>query len=137
MPAALAAQETGRIVGRVVEAGQGAPIAGAQVQITGTDIHTVSAIDGRYTLQNVPVGQVSITARMLGYAPKTVTGLVVTSKDVVEQNISLATVGGAAGGSRGHGRGGEGLDQLRARHPEELDQRRQLDQRRADREVAR
>ncbi len=91
MPAALAAQETGRIVGRVVEAGQGAPIAGAQVQITGTDIHTVSAIDGRYTLQNVPVGQVSITARMLGYAPKTVTGLVVTSKDVVEQNISLAT----------------------------------------------
>ena len=91
VPGALAAQETGRIVGRIVEAGQGAPIAGAQVQITGTDIHTVSAIDGRYTLQNVPVGQVSISARMLGYAPKTVTGLVVTSKDVVEQNISLAT----------------------------------------------
>jgi len=91
VPTALAAQETGRIVGRIVEAGQGAPIAGAQVQITGTDIHTVSAIDGRYTLQNVPVGQVSISARMLGYAPKTVTGLVVTSKDVVEQNISLAT----------------------------------------------
>ncbi len=90
VPAALAAQETGRIVGRVVESRQGAPIAGAQVQLTGTDIHTVSAIDGRYTLQNVPVGPVSITARMLGYAPKTVTGLVVTSKDVVEQNISLA-----------------------------------------------
>ncbi len=91
VPAALAAQETGRIVGRIVESGQGAPIAGAQVQITGTDIHTVSAIDGRYTLQNVPVGPVSITARMLGFAPKTVTGLVVTGKDVVEQNISLAT----------------------------------------------
>jgi hypothetical protein len=28
---------------------------------------------------------------MLGYAPKTVTGLVLTSKDVVEQNISLAS----------------------------------------------
>ena len=91
VPTALAAQETGRIVGRIVEAGQGAPIAGAQVQVTGTDIHTVSAIDGRYTLQNVPVGTVSLTARMLGYAPKTVTGLVVTSKDVVEQNVSLAT----------------------------------------------
>ncbi len=89
VPAALAAQQTGRIVGRIVEGGQGAPIAGAQVQVTGTDIHTVSAIDGRYTLQNVPVGPVSITARMLGYGPKTVTGLVVTSKDVVEQNVSL------------------------------------------------
>lgn len=89
VPAALAAQETGRIVGRIVETGQGAPIAGAQVVVAGTSIHTVSAIDGRYTLQNVPVGPVSITARMLGYAPKTVTGLVVTSKDVVEQNISL------------------------------------------------
>ena len=91
VPAALAAQQTGRIVGRIVESGQGAPIAGAQVQVTGTDIHTVSAIDGRYTLQNVPVGSVSLTARMLGFAPKTVTGLVVTSKDVVEQNISLAS----------------------------------------------
>ncbi len=91
VPAALAAQQTGRIVGRIVESGQGAPIAGAQVQVAGTDIHTVSAIDGRYTLQNVPVGPASITARMLGYAPKTVTGLVVTSKDVVEQNISLSS----------------------------------------------
>ena len=91
VPAALAAQQTGRVVGRIVESGQGAPIAGAQVQVAGTDIHTVSAIDGRYTLQNVPVGPVSLTARMLGYAPKTVTGLVVTSKDVVEQNISLSS----------------------------------------------
>ena len=48
----------------------GAPIAGAQVQVTGTDIHTTSAIDGRYTLQNVPVGPVSVTARMLGFAPR-------------------------------------------------------------------
>lgn len=88
-PAALAAQETGRIVGRIVESGQGAPIAGAQVEVTGTGIHTVSAIDGRYTLQNVPVGTASVTARMIGYAPKSVTGIVVTSKNVAEQNISL------------------------------------------------
>ena len=120
VPAALAAQQTGRIVGRIVESGQGAPIAGAQVQITGTDIHTVSAIDGRYTLQNVPVGPVSITARMLGYAPKTVTGLVVTVEGRGRAEHLAGDVDGAAGGSGGHRRGGEGLAQLRARHPEEL-----------------
>jgi len=86
----LAAQGSGRIVGRVVEAEQGAPIAGAQLEVVGTALHAVSALDGRYTLAGVPAGPVSVRARMIGFGPKTVTGIVVPDGGTVAQDISLA-----------------------------------------------
>ncbi|MGH7518216.1 MAG: TonB-dependent receptor domain-containing protein [Gemmatimonadales bacterium] len=96
VPAALAAQdtpgpETGRIVGRVVDGGQGAPIPGAQVEINGTDLRATSAVDGRFAISNVPAGPVSLTSRLIGYQPKTVTGLQVVAGTAVEQNISLTS----------------------------------------------
>lgn len=89
LPATVQAQETGRVIGRIVDAEAGAPIAGAQVEVAGTSIRTVSAIDGRYTLLNVLSGTVAVSARFVGYQPKTVTGLVVPNGGAVEQNISL------------------------------------------------
>ncbi len=85
----LAAQSTGRIIGRVVDAAQGAPIAGAQLEVVDTNIRAVSALDGRYTLQGVPAGPVSVRVRMIGYSPKVVTGVVVTSGQTAAQNISM------------------------------------------------
>jgi TonB-dependent receptor len=83
------AQGTGRIVGRVVEAAAGAPIAGATVELAGTTRKATTATDGRYALVDVPEGTVSLTVRYVGYQPKTVTGLVVAGGRTVEQNISL------------------------------------------------
>jgi outer membrane receptor protein involved in Fe transport len=85
----VAAQATGRIVGRVVEAQQGAPVAGATVELVGTDRTTVSALDGRYLLEKVPAGTVSVRVRMIGYGPKVVTGIVVPVGGGVAQNIAL------------------------------------------------
>jgi hypothetical protein len=87
--APLAAQGTGRIIGRVVDAAQGAPIAGAQVEVVDTSIRAVSALDGRYTLQGVPAGPVSVRVRMIGFGPKTVTGILVPSGQTVAQDISM------------------------------------------------
>ena len=95
LTAPLLAQETaapegaGRIIGRVVDAAQGAPIAGAQVTLQGTDRTVTSALDGRYTLLNVPAGAVTLSVRMIGYQPKSVSGIVVEPGDVVAQNVSL------------------------------------------------
>jgi hypothetical protein len=86
-----AAQSQGRIIGRVVEAEQGAPIAGAQLEVVGTSLRTTAALDGRFTLSGVPAGPVSVQARMIGFAPKTVTGIVVPEGGTVAQDISLAT----------------------------------------------
>ncbi|MEO6058153.1 MAG: TonB-dependent receptor [Gemmatimonadales bacterium] len=83
------AQGTGRIIGRVVEAGQGAPVAGAEVEVVDTAIRAVSALDGRYTLQGVPAGPVSVRVRMIGYAPKVVTGIVVEAGRTAAQDVAM------------------------------------------------
>jgi outer membrane receptor protein involved in Fe transport len=88
----LSAQGTGRIVGRVVEAQQGAPVAGATVEVVGADRQSVTALDGRYVLDGVPAGPVSLRARMIGFGPKVVTGVVVPDEEgaTVAQDIALS-----------------------------------------------
>ncbi|HEX7337203.1 MAG TPA: TonB-dependent receptor [Gemmatimonadales bacterium] len=87
----LSAQGTGRVVGRVVEGQQGNPVAGATVEVVGTDRNAVTAVDGRYILERVPVGPVSLRARMIGFGPKVVTGVVVPEGGSVAQDIALST----------------------------------------------
>src|SRR5690349_4920172 len=82
----LAAQSHSRIVGRVLDAATGNPIAGAQVALLEQPSFTaVSAIDGRFTLLNVPAGPVTLRARMIGYQAKVVTGLAVPTTGIVTQ----------------------------------------------------
>jgi hypothetical protein len=87
----LSAQGTGRVVGRVVEGQQGSPVAGATVEVVGSDRSTVTAVDGRYLLERVPAGPVSLRARMIGYGPKVVTDVVVPEGGSVAQDIALST----------------------------------------------
>src|SRR5918995_6961767 len=84
------AQEAGRIVGRVVEAEQGSPVAGAQLEIVGTTLTAISALDGRYGFQSVVPGPVSIRVRMIGFAPKVVTGIMVEAGRTIAQDLALA-----------------------------------------------
>ena len=91
--AVLAAQQvsTGRIIGRVVDADQGAPIAGAQVQLVESGALTLSALDGRFTILNVPAGAASLRIRTIGYAPKLVTGVVVRAGEATLQDVALTS----------------------------------------------
>jgi hypothetical protein len=86
----LQAQAAGRIVGRVVDAEQGSPIAGAQVEVIGTTLATTTALDGRYAVQGVPSGPTSVRVRMIGFAPKVVTNVVVPESGTAAQDIALA-----------------------------------------------
>jgi outer membrane receptor protein involved in Fe transport len=88
--ASLYAQGTGRVIGRVVEAEKGAPVAGAQIEVVEAPIRAVSALDGRYTLTGVPAGPVSLRVRMIGFGPKTVTGVLVPADGTVSQDVALA-----------------------------------------------
>jgi outer membrane receptor protein involved in Fe transport len=85
----IEAQDTGRIVGRVVETEQGNPIAGADLEVVGAGITAITALDGRYALQDVPVGPVSIRVRMLGFAPKVITGLIAMAGKTIAQDVAL------------------------------------------------
>jgi outer membrane receptor protein involved in Fe transport len=80
---------TGRIIGRIVEANGGAGIADVAVQVVGTAQGTRSGVDGRFTLTAVQAGTVTLQLRRLGYASKTVTGLVLDPGKTLEQSITL------------------------------------------------
>jgi hypothetical protein len=93
-PAVAGAQDraaAGRITGRIVDAQTGAGLSDVGVQVVGTSAGTMSGVDGRFTLNGVAAGTATLQARRIGYAPKTVTGIVVPAGGAVEQNISLAT----------------------------------------------
>jgi hypothetical protein len=86
---ALSAQGTGRIVGRIIDESNGTGLTDVQVQVVGTTVGTMSGVDGRFTVPSVPEGTVSLLVRRIGFAPKTVTGIVVIAGRAVEQNIAI------------------------------------------------
>lgn len=86
---AAAQNQTGRIVGKVVDGDAALPLAGARVVVVGTTLSTTTKVDGRFALSDVPAGSVTLRVAMIGYAPKSVTQVLVTAGDVTVQDISL------------------------------------------------
>lgn len=82
---------TGRVVGRVMDEATGQPVPGAVVGIAAGGAQVTSGIDGRYTILNVPAGRLTIAFRAIGYAPKTVAGIVVTAGAVTVQDVVLSS----------------------------------------------
>ena len=80
----------GAVSGTVTDAESLAPVAGAQVFVTGTVIGTLSGAEGTYRLEGVPTGEQTVTVRLIGYRElsQTVTvqsGQVATADFAVEQ----------------------------------------------------
>jgi len=73
--APAAAQQTGTLTGTVTEDLSQRPLVGVQVYVVGTGLGTVTGSNGRYTLTNVPAGQIQLQAQLIGYKTleKTVT----------------------------------------------------------------
>jgi iron complex outermembrane recepter protein len=71
------------LAGKVVDAESGAPIAGAEVRVTGAPRTTLSGIDGRFLLADVPAGEVSVAFFRTGYQPakRTLTAAEVAAAD--------------------------------------------------------
>ena len=61
------AQQTGSVTGTVSNVATGRPISGVQVHIPGTSLGTLTAASGQYTITNVPVGEVTVVADMIGF----------------------------------------------------------------------
>ncbi|HEX8904715.1 MAG TPA: TonB-dependent receptor [Longimicrobiaceae bacterium] len=93
LPLAAAAQQTGEIAGRVLDAQSGRPLAAARVAVQGTSMAATSAVDGRYSLRGVPAGEHALVVTRLSYATKTVTGVRVTANGVVPVDVTLAAQG--------------------------------------------
>lgn len=88
-PAALAQAPTvGRIVGRVTEAGQGAPLVSVNVGIVGMARGAVTNADGAYAINALAPGRYVLRAQRLGYAAKADTVTLVAGQTLTV-NFSL------------------------------------------------
>lgn len=67
-PADIVAQEMGTVTGRVVDATDLSPLAGAQVFLIGTGQGTLTNQAGRYVILNVPPGTYTLRAHIIGYS---------------------------------------------------------------------
>lgn len=99
------AQEPGNIVGAVINADTRRPLTGVQVHIPETGVGTLTGQSGRYQLNNVSPGEVTLVAELVGYARETRTvtvpagGSVTVDFEIQERAITLGeiVVTGAAG----------------------------------------
>ncbi len=82
------AQSAGTVTGTVSEKSSGRPLSGVQVFIPGTSAGAISNETGKYLLLNVPAGQRTVRAQIIGYA--TVSQQVtVTAGQTTTANFSL------------------------------------------------
>ncbi len=68
----LRAQEAAAVVGRVVDAASGAPVAAAQVTLVDGGRTAATGADGRFALAGAGRGAHDVLVRRIGYAPATV-----------------------------------------------------------------
>jgi len=66
----LLSQPGGTVAGVVIAANK-MPVSQARVRVVGTDLATVTQLDGRFEVTQVPTGRQKIEVIMIGYAPTT------------------------------------------------------------------
>ena len=76
-------------MGRVVEAEQGSPGRRRSARSCGHDAYSRLGAGWPVRVHRVPAGPVSIRVRMIGFAPKVVTGVLVPAGGTVAQDIAL------------------------------------------------
>jgi TonB-linked SusC/RagA family outer membrane protein len=64
-----AAAQTRTVTGTVTDAQSGVPLDGARVSVRGTSLAASAGAGGRFTLVNVPQGDVTVGIRRIGYKP--------------------------------------------------------------------
>jgi iron complex outermembrane receptor protein len=72
LPLLAAAQESGRILGRVIDADTKKPLAAANISLLGTNIGTNTRENGSFELRNVPAGRGTLRVSFIGFTPSTV-----------------------------------------------------------------
>ncbi|MEA2031593.1 MAG: TonB-dependent receptor [candidate division Zixibacteria bacterium] len=66
---------TGKISGLVVDASTDEPVVGARVAVEGSNIGTVTDIDGEFFIINLPGGKYDLSIDIMGYVPLVKTGV--------------------------------------------------------------
>ncbi|MDP2471786.1 MAG: carboxypeptidase regulatory-like domain-containing protein [Candidatus Palauibacterales bacterium] len=80
---------TGKIQGRVTDAGTGAPIAGAQILVDGTTLGNLTNDQGFYFINEVPAGLQNVRAQFIGYRPFVIENQRILAGQTTTMNFEL------------------------------------------------
>jgi len=80
---------TQTIRGKVYDAVSQFPIIGAVVYVVGTTASAVTDVNGEYVIKGVPLGRQSIRVQFMGYSPRVIDNLILTSGKSTEANVAL------------------------------------------------
>jgi len=81
---------SGGITGTVVEASTNVPLPGANVSLKGTSIGTMSNLEGKFRIQNVPEGKYTLQISFIGYVTQLIEVEILGGKEIT-QNVNLAS----------------------------------------------
>lgn len=85
----LHSADYGRITGRVVDAETGAPLAGADVIVEGTDLGAATDQNGEFVVLYVPAGTYRVTSSYISYDAFSLAGVVVNAELTTVLNFRL------------------------------------------------
>jgi len=81
--------QTGRISGTVLDSKTGETLPGATVLVEGTNHGASADFDGKFAINNVPAGKVTLVVSYISYTSKKIGGIVVTANDITNVNVIL------------------------------------------------
>ena len=82
--------QNGKITGQVIDKNTGETIIGGVVRIDGIQLATVTDIEGRFLIADIPTGFYSITVNFIGYRPQQITHVEVTNNVSTQLNFLLS-----------------------------------------------
>lgn len=81
--------QTGKIIGKIIDAKTGETLPGATAVIEGTTKGASADFDGNFSLNNIPAGKVNIIFSYISYDSKKFTDVQVKDNDVTNINVQL------------------------------------------------
>ena len=83
------AQESGSVVGRLVDADNGDPLIGANVMLENTILGSATDIDGMFTIINVPAGTYTLVVSYVGYQETRITDIKVKANESYKLDLGV------------------------------------------------
>src|SRR5687767_7457817 len=81
--------QSGRIAGTVLDSKSGETLPGAMVVVEGTGKGGVADFDGKFAINNVPAGKVTLVISYISYDTKKITDVNVVANDATDVAVQL------------------------------------------------
>jgi outer membrane receptor for ferrienterochelin and colicin len=91
LPIFLFSGTTGKIAGNVIDQTNGEPLIGCNVWIEGTDQGAATDLEGNFYILNIPPGNYTLRASMIGYSAVRMTDIIVSIDLTTTADFSLPT----------------------------------------------